>query len=80
MKIIDLRCGRVLEGELVDKIPGNNAMTDEQLEMYLNVTPDHKDYQHYKRPNAHKTAILRRENNKGYWVVPINEKFYKVEA
>ena len=80
MKITDLRCGRVMEGDLVDKIPGNQAMSDDQLETYLNITPDHKDYQHMKRPAVHKIAVLKRTDGKGYYVVPVNDKFYKVEA
>lgn len=80
MKITDLRCGRVFEGDFVDKIPGGTAPTDDQLETYLGITPEHKDYRNYKRPNQHKTAVLRRTDGKGYYVIPVNDKFYKVEA
>lgn len=80
MKITDLRCGRVFEGDLVDKIPGGSAPTDDQLETYLGVTSDHKDYQQYKRPAQHQTFVLKRINTEGYYVVPANKKFFKVEA
>jgi hypothetical protein len=80
MKITDLRCGRVLEGDLVDEIAGGQTMNDEQLEAYLNITPEHKDYHHWRRPAIHKTAVLKRADKDGYYVVPINPKFFKVEG
>ena len=72
--------GRVMEGEFVDKVPGGKSMTDEQLETYLNVRPGDKDYHSLKRPATHRTAVLKRADGKGYYVVPVNKKFYKVEA
>lgn len=78
MKITDLRCGRVFEGEVVDAIAGNSQPTDEQLMKYLGVGPMDKSYLQYKKPQTHKRLVLQYDGDK-YYVIPVNKKFYKAE-
>lgn len=79
MKITDLRCGRVLEGEYVETIAGNQQATDEQLQKYLGVSPEDKQYPYLRRASRHKRIVLKRTDDPGYYVVPIDERFWKVE-
>lgn len=76
MKIRDRRCGRVLEGTLVEQIPGHRTMSDEQLEKYLGVCPGDKQYNYLKRGSEHAQYVLQHE--KGFLVIPMNSKFYEV--
>lgn len=79
MKITDLRCGREFIGDHVTTIPGGSSPSDEALEMYLGVTSSDKQYPYHKRPSAHKRVVLQRTPGK-FFVIPIDKRFYKVEA
>lgn len=79
MKITDLRCGREFIGEHVETIAGNSSPTDEQLALYLGVREGDSQYPHHKKPTTHKRVVLQESPNK-FYVVPVNKKFYKVEA
>lgn len=78
MKITDLRCGRTFEGEYVETIAGNSQPTDAQLMLYLDVREGDSQYEQHRKPTTHKRVVLKHAT--GYWVIPVNKKFYKVET
>ena len=78
MKITDLRTGRTFEGEHVDTIPGGSQATDEQLEKYLGIGPQDKQYPYIRRATKHKRVVLLNKEG-GYFVIPVDERFWKVE-
>ena len=80
MIVTDLRCGRQFIGDLVEEIPGGKALTDEQLKTYLDIEPDDEKYQQYKRPAKHRRMVLKRHIGQGYWLIPMNDSHYKVQA
>jgi hypothetical protein len=80
MIVTDLRCGRQFIGDLVDEIPGNKAMSDEQLKTYMRVVPEDDNYAQYKKAVKGKRIVLKRHVGEGYWIIPINDTDYKVEA
>ena len=77
MKITDLRCGREFVGEHLGNIAGGATPSDEVLEQYLDVRPGDSQYEHHKKPTTHKRVVLQHPG--GYYVIPVNKKFYKVE-
>lgn len=74
MIVRDKRCGREFIGDPVEEIPGNRAMTDEQVEKYLGMSPDidEEKFRQYKRPTKHRRLVLKRHVGEGFWVVPLS--------
>lgn len=77
MIIRDRRCGREFIGELVEEIPGNKPLTEEQVTRYLDMTPDidEKKFRQYQQATRYRRAVLKRHVGDGYWIVPLNEHY-----
>lgn len=81
MIIRDRRCGREFVGDLVEEIPGNRQLTEDQVIRYMGMTPDvdEEKFRQYQRPTKHRRAVLKRHVGNGYWIVPLSEH-YEVQA